>query len=101
MRHIGPDQPEFEDAVETTEGRLRKENEELRRQLLDHQRRAPGSAHATGLWRPSALTLWAIALAVAAAIIVAFLAGYIPLRNGTLLFSSKLVTRNRAFPAWK
>ena len=40
MRHIGPDQPEFEDAVETTEERLRKENEELKRQLLEHQRLA-------------------------------------------------------------
>ena len=66
MRHIGPDEPEFEDAVETTEQRLRRENEELRRQL-EHQRSGQPSAHATRMWHPSALTIWAIALAVTAA----------------------------------
>ncbi len=81
MRHIGPDEPEFEDAVETTEQRLRKENEELRRQLLEHQHSGQSSPHATRLWHPSALTIWAIALAVTAAIIVAFFAGYIPLKK--------------------
>jgi RND family efflux transporter MFP subunit len=81
MRHIGPDQPEFEDAVETTEDGLRKENRELKRQLLEHQRLAHPPRHSPKLWHPSSLTLWAIALAVTAAIIVAFFAGYIPLRK--------------------
>ena len=62
MRHIGPDQPEFEDAVETTavestEARLRRENEELKRQLLEHQRVAHPQRHAARLWHPSALTI--------------------------------------------
>ena len=81
MRHIEPDQPEFEDAVETTEERLRKENEELKRQLLEHQRMARSPRHATKLWHPSALTIWAIALTVTAGIVVAFFAGYLPLRK--------------------
>ena len=81
MRHIGPDQPEFEDALETTEERLRRENEGLRRQLAEHQRSAQSSPHAARMWHPSALTLWAIGLVVVAAIVVAFLTGYIPLKK--------------------
>src|SRR5579862_6658338 len=98
MRHVGPDQPEFEDAVESAEGRLRKENEELRRQLLEHQRRAQASPHATGLWRPSALTLWAIALAVAAAIIVAFFTGYIPLKKRDAIILSQARDQEQSLP---
>jgi|HubBroStandDraft_6_1064221.scaffolds.fasta_scaffold44496_2 RND family efflux transporter MFP subunit len=98
MRHVGPDQPEFEDAVESTEGQLRKENEDLKRQLLEHQRRAQASSHATGLWRPSALTLWAIALAVAAAIIVAFLTGYMPLKKREAVILSQARDQEQSLP---
>lgn len=86
MRHIGPDHPEFEDTVETsaresTETRLRRENEELKRQLLEHQHLARPSPHAARLWHPSAITLWAIVLAVTAGIVVAFFAGYVPFKK--------------------
>jgi RND family efflux transporter MFP subunit len=81
MRHIEPDQPEFEDAVESTEARLRRENEELKRQLQEHQRQAHAPRHAARQWHPSALTLWAIALAATTAVVVAFFAGYVPLRR--------------------
>jgi RND family efflux transporter MFP subunit len=103
MRHIEPDQPEFEDAVETTavestEGRLRRENEELKRQLLEHQRLAQAPRHTSRLWHPSALTLWAIGLAVAAAIVVAFLAGYIPLRKRDAVIRNLAREEEQALP---
>jgi RND family efflux transporter MFP subunit len=98
MRHIGPDQPEFEDAVETAEERLRKENEELKRQLLEHQRRAQASPHVTRLWRPSALTLWAMALAVAAAIVVAFFTGYIPLKKRDAIILKQASDQEQSLP---
>jgi RND family efflux transporter MFP subunit len=98
MRHIGPDQPEFEEAVETTEQRLRRENEELKRQLLEHQRSTHPSRPATRLWHPSALTIWAIALAVIAAIVVAFFAGYIPLRKRNAVIRSLAHDQEQALP---
>ena len=98
MRHIGPDQPEFEDAVESTEARLRRENEELKRQLLEHQRQAHAPRHAPKLWHPSALTIWAIALAVAAAIVVAFFAGYLPLRKRDAVIRSLAREEEQALP---
>jgi RND family efflux transporter MFP subunit len=98
MRHIGPDQPEFEDAVETTEARLRRENEELKRQLLEHQRVAHSPRHAARLWHPSALTLWVIALAVTAAIVVAFFAGYIPLRKRDVVIRTLAREEEQALP---
>src|ERR1700693_4350177 len=98
MRHIGPDQPEFQDAVETTEERLRRENEELKRQLLEHQRVAHPSRHATRLWHPSALTIWAIALAVTAAIVVAFFAGYLPLRKRDAVIRTLAREQEQALP---
>ncbi|HEX5228369.1 MAG TPA: efflux RND transporter periplasmic adaptor subunit [Bryobacteraceae bacterium] len=81
MRRPGPDQPEFEDAVESNEDRLRRENEDLKRQLLAHQRAARAASHGTRLWHPSAITIWAIALAVTAGIVIAFFAGYLPLKK--------------------
>src|SRR5271163_5115626 len=98
MRHIGPDEPEFEDAVETTEARLRRENEELRSQLLEHQRAGQPSPHATRMWHPSALTIWAIALAVTAAIVVAFFAGYIPLKKQDTLVRNLAREQEQSLP---
>jgi len=63
MRHTEPDQPEFQAVDETTEERLRRENEELKRQLQEHKRLAHGSPHATAagkVWHPSSITIWSI-----------------------------------------
>jgi len=98
MRHTGPDQPEFQDAVETTEERLRRENEELKRQLLEHQRPAHPLPPAKGLWHPSAITLWALILATAAAVVVAFLAGYLPLRKRDALIRGQAREQEQALP---
>ncbi len=98
MRHIGPDQPEFEDAVETAEERLRKENEELKRQLAEYQRPAHGLPHAKGMWHPSGLTIGAIVLAITAAALVAFFAGLIPLQKRNAVISRQAQETEQALP---
>jgi RND family efflux transporter MFP subunit len=98
MRHIEPDQPEFRDAVETTEERLRRENEDLKRQLLEHQRMALPSRHATKGRYPSTVTLWTIPLVVVAAVIVAFFTGYIPLRRQDAAIRNLASEQEQALP---
>ena len=101
MRHLGPDQPEFENALETAESieaRLRKENEELKRQLLAHQRAGRSSSHAGRLWHPSAITLWAIVLVVIAGIVVAFFAGYLPLKRQQATIRALAREQEQALP---
>jgi RND family efflux transporter MFP subunit len=98
MRHIEPDQPEFRDAVETTEERLRRENEDLKRQLLEHQRLSHSPRNATKLRHPSAFTLWAIPLAVAVAVVVAFFTGYIPLRRRDAAIRNLASEQEQALP---
>ncbi len=104
MRHISPDpeSPEIETpesvpepAPQSVEARLRQEIADLKRQLATHNG-APHGAHANplspgGAWRPSALALWSIFLAVAALIVAAFFTGYIPLekRNATIRAEAK------------
>lgn len=76
---------------ETTEERLRRENEELRRQLKALE--GGQQTHATGvpaqLWHPSARTIWALGLMAALLIVIAFIAGYIPLRNRSSLITAE------------
>src|ERR1700724_345244 len=83
MRHSEPDQPKSQTVEETTEERLRRENEELRRQLAEQKRAAHGQhAGLSGkVWHPSAVTIWSIALLIAVLIVTAFFAGYIPLQK--------------------
>lgn len=71
--------------METAHERLFKENEELKRKL----REAQGLVHAPSphagapqkVWRPSAVTIWAIFLAVAVFFVIAFFVGYIPVQR--------------------
>ena len=101
MRHTEPDQPEFQDVDETTEERLRKENEGLKRQLQEHKRLAHGSAPAVPagkLWHPSAITIWSIALGITLLIVAAFLAGYIPLRKRETVIRDQAREQEQALP---
>jgi len=98
MRHVPPDPPEFEDAVETAEERLRRENEELRRQLVEHQQPAHPLPGAKPLWRPSAITITAIVLAVTAAVVVAFFAGYLPIQKRNVTLNSEAHEQEQALP---
>src|SRR5437588_11860 len=87
MRQVEPSQEE----------RLRKENEDLKRQL--QELRAPVHAGPpTKLWRPSAVTIGALLLAVAVIIVVAFFAGYIPLQKRRSLIESEAREQETALP---
>ena len=85
--------------AETTEERLRREVEDLKRQL--QEQKGPGSSHA-GLaarpWNPSAITLWSIFLGVTVLIIVAFFAGYIPLQKRQILIRAEAREQGEALP---
>src|SRR5579862_857241 len=101
MRHTEPDQPEFQAVDETTEERLRRENEDLKRQLQEHKRLAQASAHAPGagkVWRPSSITIWSITLGVALLIAAAFLGGYIPLKKRESVILNQAREQEQALP---
>jgi RND family efflux transporter MFP subunit len=84
MRYTEPDQPGSEEVVqleETTEEHLRRENEELRRKLLEQQHaRVESAAHPAPAKppHPTRIALWLITLGLVALIVVAFFAGYLP-----------------------
>jgi RND family efflux transporter MFP subunit len=85
--------------AETTEEKLRKEIEDLKRQL--REQKDPASSHA-GLtvkpWHPSSITLWSIALGVAVLILLAFFAGYIPLQKRQTLIRQQALEQQQAMP---
>lgn len=74
--------------------RLRRENEELRRQLA----RANGSSVAPVLWRPSGITIAAIFLFLVVLTVVAFIAGYTPLQKRRTLIAAEASEQERALP---
>lgn len=83
----------------SAEESLRRENEELRRQLA--QLRSPShsseSVPAT-VWRPSALTLWALGLFVVLVLVIAFFAGYLPLLHRNKLIVDEAQHREQSLP---
>src|SRR6266568_3850720 len=87
MRQVEPSQEE----------RLRKENEDLKRQLQELRAPAHGGPPAK-LWRPSGVTIGALVLAMAVLIAVAFFAGYIPLRKQRTLIESEAREQETALP---
>ena len=82
------------------EERLQRENEELRRQI-EELKGAVHGGEAGGprrLWKPTTLTIWAIFFAVLAMVVVAFLAGYIPLQKRRAVIAGEAHERERALP---
>src|SRR5215471_7722321 len=75
--------PQIYDAATPEEARLRRENEELKRRVESLSKGAHGSSHSglPTIWRPSAITIWAIFLAAAVLIALGFAGGYIPMRK--------------------
>ena len=89
MRYSESHSPEELDRPDSTEEQLRREVEELKRQLME-QRGLIHASHASHkVWRPSAITMWAIFLAVIAGIVFAFFAGYIPLQRRMAIVRSE------------
>ncbi len=84
MAHIEPDLPGSEVEAATAEDRLRAENQELKRQLQKLTASSNGSPRAGSharVWNPSGITIWSIVLLTTVLLVVAFLAGYIPLQK--------------------
>src|SRR4051812_21029190 len=77
--------------------RLRKENEDLRRQIEELRGPSHGGPPAK-LWRPSGVTIGAISLGVIVLIVVAFLAGYIPLQKRRATILSEAHEQETALP---
>jgi RND family efflux transporter MFP subunit len=97
MRQIEPDQP---GATSQEEERLRRENQDLRRQLQELKARANGgsSEDEVKVWRPSGITMAAILLTLVVLLIVAFLAGYIPLQKQRAMIVSEAQENEVALP---
>jgi multidrug efflux pump subunit AcrA (membrane-fusion protein) len=101
MRHIKPDLPGSEIEGETTEERLRRENQDLKRQLLELKgpsHRSEQGGPPTKLWNPSGVTIWSIVLLSAVLIIVAFFAGYLPRQKRRALVVSEAQQQQQTLP---
>ena len=100
MRYSEPNQPEELAVQENTEERLRKEVEDLKRQLREQKGLEHGSAHPALAkpWHPSAITIWALFLGAIVLIVVAFFAGYIPLQKRNAVIGSQAQEQEQALP---
>src|SRR5215472_823978 len=94
MRYTEPTPPETTPG--TGEEQLRKQVEDLKRQLREQKRLE--SPHAAKHWRPSGLTITAIFLAVSVLIVIAFFAGYIPLQKRESLIQAEAIEEAHALP---
>jgi RND family efflux transporter MFP subunit len=83
------------DVADSTEEQLRREVEELRRQL--RQRDGHGSPSGSP-WRPSGVTIWSIFLGAALLLAIAFFAGYMPLRKRTAVLAGEAKDLERSLP---
>jgi RND family efflux transporter MFP subunit len=83
-------------SAETAEDRLRRENWELKRQLEELK----GTSHAgpRNLWHPSSTTIWAILLVALVLVVIAFLAGYIPLEKRRAVVLGEARQEQQALP---
>ncbi|HEX4771547.1 MAG TPA: efflux RND transporter periplasmic adaptor subunit [Bryobacteraceae bacterium] len=102
MRYSESDRPptEFASSAEET---LRRENEELRRQLQQllaaHTATGhPGTGVPGRLWRPSSTTIWALGLFVMVLLVIAFFAGYLPLHRRSVVIADEARDRAQAVP---
>ena len=85
--------------TEPDQGDLLRENEELRRQIRELKVAGNGGTHATpGSWHPSATTIWAIFLSAIVLVVVAFFAGYLPLRRQRDIIAAEAREQDRALP---
>jgi RND family efflux transporter MFP subunit len=93
-------EPDSSSLPQSTEERLRKENEALRRRLLELEERgaAGHSGPPTKLWHPSTLTIWCLCLGAAVLLILGFFAGYIPLAKRQSLIRAESEQQVQALP---
>jgi RND family efflux transporter MFP subunit len=91
------DPRQIPDAAEAE--RLRRENEELKRQLAGLQQPAPkSSGERPAIWRPSGLTISALCLMAVVIVVVAFFAGYLPMQKRNALIVAEAQEAERSAP---
>ncbi|MFL6449187.1 MAG: efflux RND transporter periplasmic adaptor subunit [Bryobacteraceae bacterium] len=101
MRYSESDRPGRQmDVAETAEEQLRRENRELRRQLEDLRGGSHGLPHSPPAvhWRPSGLTVAALCLIVVVIGVIAFFAGYLPLRERRAVLMSEARDHEQVLP---
>lgn len=100
MRNIRPDSTETEDGS-TQEEQLRREVEELRQKLYEHQvlldERA-GTHTAPKPSRPSSTAIWALGLLVLVIGVIAFFAGYLPRQKQEETVAAEVSTQEQSLP---
>ena len=97
MRYVEPDPPGSRVETTSTEEQLRKENQELKQRLQELQK-ASHTARPAKIWHPSRLTILSIVLLGTVLLVVAFLAGYIPLLKRRALIISEAHEQEEALP---
>jgi len=97
MRHAEPDLPGSGVNPSTTEERLRKENQELKRQIEELKGSSPRGP-SVKIWNPSNATIWSIVFLTTVLLVVAFLAGYIPLQKRRALIVAEAQQQEESLP---
>jgi len=100
MQHLEPDPPETE-AESATAEELRRENRALKQRLEKLEGLSSHAAHAgppAQIWNPSSLTIWSIFLIATVLLVVAFLAGFIPLQKRKALIATEEHQEETALP---
>jgi RND family efflux transporter MFP subunit len=88
--------------TETDPAQLLRENEELKRKVAELESRLPASTHTvaapSAIWRPSRLTLWSLLLGLLVLIVLAFVAGFVPLKKRDATLLAEAADQARANP---
>src|SRR6266550_4046218 len=96
MRYIEPNEPGSQEAAEAET--LRKENQELKRQLQELRGGHGYAGLPSKLWHPSGLTIWSVFLAAIIVLVVAFFVGYVPLQKRNDLIRSEAQQQEQTLP---
>jgi RND family efflux transporter MFP subunit len=91
MRYTEPDPA-------TTDETLRKENQELRRQLQELRARDSHGGPPAKLWRPSGITIAVILLAAAVVMVGAFFAGFLPRQDRIAKIAAEAHEQEESLP---
>ena len=84
---------------DSTEQQLRREIEELRRQIREQDsQHGPHSGPPAEHWRPSGVTISALLFGFAALLVIAFFAGYLPLEKRDSTVQAEAAKREKALP---
>ncbi len=101
MRHTTSDSTDIEDK-DTPEQQLRREVEELRQRLYEHQllldERTAGAHAASKPGRPSSVAIWGIGLLALVIAAIAFFAGYLPRQRQEATITAEASAQEQAPP---